>query len=153
MKRRSLIATLGAAAIAWPLSARAQQKISPVIGFLVLGRSALAGTSEPANRFDAGFRQGLRETGYVEGENVTIEHRFAEEKPERLPALAAELVALKVDVIVAAGGTRGAIAAKQTTTTVPVVFVGVGDPVAEGLVTSLARPGGNITGSPPSAQS
>ena len=140
VKRRNLIATLGAAAIAWPLSARAQQKINPVIGFLVLGRP------EPANRFDAMFRQGLRETGYVEGENVKFENRFAEGKPERLPALAAELVGLKVDVIVAAGGTRGALAAKQTTTTIPIVFVGVGDPVAEGLVTTLARPGGNITG-------
>jgi putative ABC transport system substrate-binding protein len=140
VKRRKLIATLGAATVSWPLSTPAQQKRMSVIGFLILGRS------EMANRFDAGFRQGLHETGYVEGENVKIENRGAEGKPERLPALAAELVALKVDLIVTAGGTLSALAAKQATTTVPIVFVGVGDPVAEGIVTSLARPGGNVTG-------
>jgi putative ABC transport system substrate-binding protein len=140
MRRREFIAFVGGAAIAWPLSTRAQQKTMPVIGFLILGRF------DPGNQFEARFRQGLRETGYVEGENVKIEYRGAEGKPERLPALAAELVALKVDVIVAAGGTLSALAAKQTTTAVPIVFTGVGDPVAEGLVTSLARPGGNITG-------
>src|SRR5262249_37137757 len=119
---------------------RAQQNAMPVIGFLLLSRY------DQGSRFEAGFRQGLRETGYVEGEDVKIEYRAAEGKPERLPTLAAELVALKVDVIVAAGGTLGALAAKQTTATIPVVFTGVGDPITDGLVTSLARPGGNITG-------
>jgi putative ABC transport system substrate-binding protein len=140
MRRREFIDIAGGAAVAWPLGVRAQQKAMPVIGFLILGRF------DQANPFWAGFRQGLREIGYVEGENVKIEYRQAEGKPERLPALAAELVALKVDVIVAAGGTLSALAAKQTTTTIPIVFTAVGDPIAEGLVTSLARPGGNITG-------
>jgi len=92
------------------------------------------------------FLQGLRDLGYVEGRNVVIEYRDAEGKPERLSALAAELVALKVDVIVAAAGTLGALAAKQATRTLPIVFIAVGDPVTSGLVTSLARPGGNVTG-------
>jgi putative ABC transport system substrate-binding protein len=92
------------------------------------------------------FVQGLRDLGYVEGRNVLIEYRDARGKPERFPALAAELVALKVDVIVAAGGTSAAVAAKQATTTLPIVFTAVGDPVAEGLVTSFGRPGGNISG-------
>jgi len=92
------------------------------------------------------FRQGLRDLGYVEGRNVVIEYRDAEGKLERLPALAAELVALKVDVIVTGGGTPTALAAKQATRTVPIVFIAVGDPVTSGLVTSLARPGGNVTG-------
>ena len=139
MRRREFIGIAGGAA-AWPLIARAQQKPMPVIGFLILG------TFEPGNRFDAGFRQGLRETGYIDGENVKIEYLRAEGKAERLPALAAELVGLNVDVIVAAGGTLGALAAKRATTSIPIVFTGVGDPVAEGLVISLARPGGNITG-------
>jgi len=111
-----------------------------VIGFLFVGRY------DQGSRFEAGFRQGLRDTGYIGAENVKIEYRAAEGKLERLPILAAELVALKVDVIVAAGGTLGALAAKQTTTTIPIVFTGVGDPITDGLVTSLARPGGNITG-------
>jgi len=92
------------------------------------------------------FRQGLRDLGYVEGRNVVIEYRDAKGKRERLPALAAELVALKVDVIFVGGGTRAALAAMQATKTIPIVFVGVGDPVASGVVTSLARPGGNVTG-------
>jgi putative ABC transport system substrate-binding protein len=92
------------------------------------------------------FNQGLRDLGYTEGRNILIEYRWAEGKPERFPALAAELVALKVDVIMSTGGTLGALAAKQATTNVPIVFGAVGDPVAEGLVTSLARPGGNVTG-------
>jgi putative tryptophan/tyrosine transport system substrate-binding protein len=93
------------------------------------------------------FLQGLRDLGYVEGGNVVIEYRDAEGKPERLPALAAELVGLKVDVIFVGGGTLAALAAMQATRTVPIVFAGVADPVGSGLVTSLARPGGNVTGS------
>lgn len=94
----------------------------------------------------AAFNQGLRELGYTEGRNILIEYRWADGKPERFPALAAELVALKVDVIMSAGGTLGALAAKRATTILPIVFGAVGNPVAEGLVTSLARPGGNVTG-------
>jgi putative ABC transport system substrate-binding protein len=101
-------------------------------------------TAAPTNLHEA-FRQGLRDLGYVEGRNVVIEYRDAEGKPERLPALAAELVALKVDVIVA-GSTPHALAAKRATRTLPIVFIGAGDPVTDGLVTSLARPGGNVTG-------
>src|SRR5262249_8466452 len=115
----------------------AQEKSMPVVGFLGV---------EPSLPGLAGFRQGLRELGYTEGRNILIEYRWAEGKPERFPALAAELVALKVDVIMSAGGTLGALAGKQATTNVPIVFGVVGDPVAEGLVTSLARPGGNVTG-------
>jgi putative ABC transport system substrate-binding protein len=140
MRRREVIAIFGGGVVGWSLAARAQQKAMPVIGFLTIG------SFDQGNRFLAGFRKGLSETGYVDGQNVRIEYRRAEGKPERLPALAAELVVLKVDVIVAAGGTLSALAAKQATTTVPIFFTGVGDPVAEGLVTSLARPGGNITG-------
>ena len=97
-------------------------------------------------REEKAFVQGLHDVGYIKGQNLVIEYRDAERKPERLPALAAELAALKVDVIVSAAGTLGALAAKQATTVIPIVFTAVGDPVADGLVTSLARPGGNITG-------
>jgi putative ABC transport system substrate-binding protein len=109
------------------------------IGYLSVNLAA-----SPPQQHEA-FRQGLRDLGYVEGRNVVIEYRDAEGKPERLPALAAELVALKVDVIVA-GSTPNALAAKQATRTLPIVFIGSGDPVTDGLVTSLARPGGNVTG-------
>jgi putative tryptophan/tyrosine transport system substrate-binding protein len=110
------------------------------IGWLALNLAA-------APHMPEAFRQGLRDLGYVEGRNVVIEYRGAEGKPERLPALAAELVALKVDVIVAGGGTAGVLAAKQATKTIPIVFAsGASDPVSSGLVTSLARPGGNVTG-------
>jgi putative tryptophan/tyrosine transport system substrate-binding protein len=121
-------------------AARAQQKTMPVVGFLAIGGP------DPGNRFQAAFRQGLSETGYGDGQNVKIEYRWAEGKPDRFPALATELVTLNVDVIVSAGGTAAALAAKRATTSVPVVFIAVGDPVAEGLVASLAHPGGNITG-------
>jgi len=140
MRRRAFIALLGSAATTWPLVARAQQKSMPVIGFLGFG------LPDPGTPYVTAFRQGLRELGYIEDRNILIEYRWAEGKPERFPVLAAELVALKVDVIVTAGGTLAALAAKQATTTLPIVFTVVGDPIAEGLVTSLARPGGNVTG-------
>jgi putative ABC transport system substrate-binding protein len=124
-----------------PLAVKAQPATKvPRIGYLALDLAA----GDPSGR-DALLR-GLRDLGYTEGHNVVIEYRDAQGKPERFPALAAELVALKVDVIVAGGGTLGALAAKQATTTLPIVFPVVGNPVVEGLVASLARPGGNITG-------
>src|SRR5207248_7935027 len=112
----------------------------PVVGVLGIGP---ADVNEPNM---VAFRQGLAGLGYVEGRNILIEYRWAEGKPERFPVLAAELVALKVDVILTARGTLAALAAKQATTTLPIVFGVVGDPIAAGLVTSLARPGGNVTG-------
>jgi putative ABC transport system substrate-binding protein len=133
--------TLAVCLVLLPLIGEAQQadKIAR-IGYLSLNLAAV----DP--RLWEAFRQGLRDLGYVEGRNLLIEYRDAKGKPERFPALAAELVALKVDVIVAGGGTLGALAAKQATATLPIVFPVAGDPVAEGLVTSLARPGGNVTG-------
>ena len=139
MRRREFIAGIGATT-AWPLAAHAQQKSMPVIGYLGGGPPDLSGSSVAA------FRQGLRELGYIEGRNIVIEYRWAEGNTDLFPALADELVAFKVDVIMTAGGTLGALAAKQATTTLPIVFGVVGDPIAEGLVTSLARPGGNVTG-------
>jgi putative ABC transport system substrate-binding protein len=137
--RRAFIGALAGVALAAPLAAEAQQarKIAR-IGYLTGNRVASPHLQE-------GFLQGLRDLGYVEGRNVMIEYRDAEGKLERLPALAAELVALKVDVIVA-GNTRAALAAKQATRTLPIVFTNASDPVASRLVTSLARPGGNVTG-------
>ena len=142
MKRREFIAGIGVAAT-WPIVARAQQKSRPVIGFLSGGNG---NPSAPGAWGLRAFRQGLRQLGYVEGSDVLIEYRGADGKMERLPILAAELVALKVDVIVTAGGTVFALAAKQATTTVPIVFTVVGDPISDGLVSSLSRPGGNVTG-------
>jgi putative ABC transport system substrate-binding protein len=124
-----------------PVAAKAQQATKlPRIGYLSANSAANPHLREA-------FRQGLRDLGYVEGRNVVIEYRDAEGKPERLPALAAELVALKVDVIVTGGGTPTALAAKQAARTLPIVFASAPDPVTDGLVTSVARPGGNVTGS------
>ena len=139
MRRIGLAVVLAVGLALAPLAAEAQQAAKvPRIGYLVLNLAA-------ASHMTEAFLQGLRDLGYVEGRNVVIEYRSAEGKLERLPALAAELVALKVDVIVA-GGPPHALAAKQATRTIPIVFASAADPVTDGLVTSLARPGGNVTG-------
>jgi putative ABC transport system substrate-binding protein len=140
MNRRAFLTALSGSLLAAPRAAEAQQaaKIAR-IGYLALNRAA------GPHRHEA-FLQGLRDLGYVEGRNLVMEYRDAEGKSERLPALAAELVALKVDVIVAGGGAQAAVAAKQATRTLPIVFASTADAVGSGLVTSLARPGGNITG-------
>jgi putative tryptophan/tyrosine transport system substrate-binding protein len=140
MKRRAFISLLGGAAVAWPLAARAQQAAKlPTIGYL--------GANSPAadGQRMAAFTQRLRELGWIEGRNVTIEHRWGEGRTERYAELAAEFVQLKVDVIVTYG-TAAVAAAKQATSVIPIVFPVAGDPVASNLVTSLARPGGNVTG-------
>ena len=139
MKRRELLAGLAVTAAAWPLAVRAQQKAMPVIGWLGMTSPG------PYAQFIAAFRQGLSDTGYVEGQNVAIEYRWAEGSYDRLPALAADLVGRKVDLIATSGGPPSARAAKNASSTIPITFI-ASDPVELGLVASLARPGGNLTG-------
>ena len=141
MHRRRFIALLGGA-IAPPCVAAAQQKAMPLVGFL----SVFSPPTSPGEVGRGPLLQGLNQTGFVEGENMSIERRWAESHFDRLPAMAADLVSRKVDLIVTFGGTPPALAAKNATSTIPIVFAGLGNPVGTGLVASLARPGGNITG-------
>ena len=143
MRWREFITIIGSAAVAWPLAARAQQPALPVVGFLHSSSAA----AYPQQL--AAFRQGLKEGGFIEGQNVAIEFRWADDQYDRLPALAAALVQRRVAVILAGGGYISAVAAKAATTTIPIVFAAVADPVKGGLVGSLNRPGGNVTGISP----
>jgi ABC-type uncharacterized transport system substrate-binding protein len=140
VKRREFITLLGGAAVAWPLAAQAQQQAVPVVGFLH------PSSPEPFGHIVNGFRRGLNDTGFVEGQNVAIEYRWARGEYDRLPALAAELVQRRVRVILAGGGEVGALAVKAATSTIPILIITSSDPVKSGLIASFNRPGGNITG-------
>jgi putative ABC transport system substrate-binding protein len=142
MRRRDLLALVGGLGISWPLGAHAQQKAMPVVGYL----SSFSPPANLANLSRGPVHQGMGEMGFVEGKNMVSEYRWADGHYDRLPGLAADLVSRKVDVIVTTGGTTPARAAKNATSTIPIVFTFVGDPVGYGLVAGLARPGGNLTG-------